>query len=285
MRFDPKNKRIYVRQSWIGDALICPQRSRYALTMPKMRRGSDATAIGTGVHAGIERYLTGELGTLDEFLETVQATVALELDKDIKLTGLTDDMDNLRSCVDSMGTGWWENIRPLVPMGGLVEHKFQAPLDVLAPHDHSVWLEGTIDYVGPDGSLWDWKTSSRTYYGKEKQSQSHQATAYITACRKLGLIPDDDAPSVFRFGVMVRQATPKTQVITVTRGKDQVHWFRRQVSSIVNTAVQSWGLNDWPMNDQHGLCSPKWCDYWSVCKGAHWMESDLALPDQTVDMP
>jgi hypothetical protein len=53
----------------------------------------------------------------------------------------------------------------------------------------------------------------------------------------------------------------------------------------VNTATQAWGMPDWPMNDQHGLCSSKWCDYWSVCKGAHWNDSDLALPDQTVDMP
>lgn len=285
MRFDPVNERIYVRQSWIGDALICPQRSRYALTMPTMRRGSDATAIGTGVHAGIEKYLTGELGSLDEFLEVTQATVAYELEKDIKLTGLTDDMDHMRTCVESMATGWWNDIRPMVPMGGKVEHKFESPLDVSASNGYGVWLEGTIDYVGPDGSLWDWKTSSRTYYGKEKQTQSHQATAYITACRRLGLIPDTDTPSVFRFGVMVRQPTPKTQIVTVTRGKDQVHWFRRQVTSIVNTATQSWGMPDWPMNDQHNLCSSKWCDYWSVCKGAHWSDSDMALPSQTVDMP
>lgn len=285
MRFDPTNERIYVRQSWLGDALICPQRSKYAISMPSMRRGSDATAIGTSVHAGIEQYLTGELGDLDAFQEYVHATMATELDKDIKLTGLTDDPENLKACVDSMTQGWWDDIRPLVPMGGLVEHKFSTPLDVNASNGYGIWLEGTIDYVGPDGSLWDWKTSSRTYYGKEKQKQSHQATAYITACRKLGLIPDDDTPSVFRFGVMVRQPTPKTQIVTVTRGPSQVHWFRRQVTSVVNTAVQSWGIPDWPMNDQHNLCSSKWCDYWSVCKGAHWLESDLDLPRQTVDMP
>lgn len=285
MRFDPTLERIYVRQSWLGDALICPQRSKYAISMPTMRRGSDATAIGTAVHAGIEQYLTGELGDLDAFQETVHLTVASELEKDIKLTGLTDDPEHLRACLDSMTQGWWDNIRPLVPMGGMVEHKFMAPLDVHASNGYGIWLEGTIDYVGPDGSLWDWKTSSRTYYGKEKQKQSHQATAYITACRTLGLIPNDDTPSVFRFGVMVRQPTPKTQVITVSRGKDQVHWFRRQVTSVVNTAVQSWGMPDWPMNDQHNLCSSKWCDYWSVCKGAHWSESDMELPSQNVDTP
>lgn len=285
MRFDPEEQRIYVRQSWVGDALICPQRSRYALAMPTMRRGSDATAIGTGVHAGIEKYLTGEITDLDGFQEYTQLVVASELDKDIKKTGLTDDPENLRACVDSMAQGWWDSIRPSVVLGGMVEHKFQAPLNVHATNGYGVWLEGTIDYVAPDGVLWDWKTSSRTYYAREKQSQSHQATCYITACRTLGLIPDTDTPSLFRFGVMVRQPTPKAQIVTVSRGHDQVSWFRRQVLSVVNTAVTAWGQPDWPMNDQHSLCSSKWCDYWSVCKGAHWRDSDLDLPSQTVDMP
>jgi hypothetical protein len=286
MRFDPGSDRIFVRQSWLGDALICPQRSRYALAMPTMRRGSDATAIGTGVHAGIEQYLTGNVGDLDAFIEVVHTTVSAELDKDIKLTGLTDDMSSMWACVDNMSTGWWNNIRPSVVPGGLVEHKFQAPLGVHATNGYGVWLEGTIDYVAPDGSLWDWKTAGRTYFAKEKQTQSHQATCYITACRRLGLIPDEDAPSIFRFGVMVRQASaPKTQIVTVTRGKDQVEWFKRQVLSVVNTAIGSWGVHDWPMNDQHNLCSSKWCDYWSVCKGAHWREADLSLPDQSVDNP
>lgn len=285
MRFDPDNKRIFVRQSWLGDALICPQRSRYALTMPTMRRGSDATAIGTGLHGVIEGYLTGTITDKDEFISAARTRVLLELERDIKLTGLTDDMEKMNACVESMATAWWETIRPNVPLGGLVEHKFQAPLNVVASNGYGVWLEGTIDYVAPDGVLWDWKTSGRTYYAKEKQSQSHQATCYITACRELGLIPDNEEPSLFRFGVMVRQPSPKAQVVTVSRGPDQVNWFRRQVASIVNTVVPAWGQSDWVMNDQHNLCSSKWCDYWSVCKGAHWRETDFVLPVQDVDTP
>ena len=50
--------KVWVRQSWLNDIMICPERSRLAVTLPDWRMGSDATHIGTAVHAGIEHYLT-----------------------------------------------------------------------------------------------------------------------------------------------------------------------------------------------------------------------------------
>lgn len=285
MRFDPANNRIYVRQSWLGDALICPQRARYALGLPSMRRGSDATAIGTAVHAGIEQYLGGHVSDLDTFLGNILAYVSQEMDKDIKRTEISEDPEKMERCVTAMGTAWWTDIRPVVPMGGKIEHKFEAPTGMTASDGSEIWFEGTIDYVAPDGTLWDWKTSSRTYFGKEKQSQAHQPTVYVAASRRLGLIPDTPEPSLFRFGVMVRQVTPKSQIVTVQRGPEHIEWLTRQTRSVVDTALRSWGQPDWMMNDQHNLCSPKWCDYWTVCKGVHWHGDALELPDQQVPTP
>lgn len=283
MRFDPENQRIYVRQSWLGDALICPQRARYGLALPSMRRGSDATAIGTGIHAGIEGYLTGQYSDPETFLGNIRANVHAELEKDIKRTDISADPDKMNRCVDAMAEAWWDTIRPSVPLGGMVEHKFSCPTGMVASNGMAIWFEGTMDYVAPDGVIWDWKTSSRTYYGKEKQSQAHQPTVYIASSRQLGLIPDTDEPSVFRFGVMVRQETPKAQIVSVTRGPEQVAWLHRQTLSVVNASVASWGSQDWMMNDQHNLCSAKWCDYWHLCKGAHWTETSLSLPSQQID--
>lgn len=282
MRFDPANNRIYVRQSWLGDALICPQRSRYALALPSMRRGSDATAIGTSVHAGIEGYLTDAVGDYESFLGNINATLEAELDKEIKRTEISADPDKMHACVDAMATAWWDEIRPLVPKGGKVEHKFEANTGLRTTSGEELWWEGTVDYVAPDGVLWDWKTSSRTYYAREKHNQSHQATVYVDAMRTLGLIPDTPEPTAFRFGVMVRQTTPKAQIVTVHRAPTQIEFLRRQALSVVHMALSAWGTADWMMNDQHNLCSPKWCDYWHLCKGAHWESSQLDIPDQTV---
>lgn len=282
MRFDPENKRVMVRQSWLGDYILCPQRARYALALPSMRRGSDATAIGTGVHAGIEAVLNHTAGTYDEFLEVVVSSVRTEMDKDIKRTEISADPDKMNACVQSMAQAWWDDIRPLVPVGGQTEYKFQSPTGMFAKDGTEIWFEGTIDYVAPDGTLWDWKTASRAYYAKDKHKQSHQASVYVDACRTLGLVPDGDEPTPFRFGVMVRQEKPKAQIVTVMRGREQVEWIRRQTRSVVDSAMGAWGTQDWAMNDTSALCSSKWCDYWTLCKGAHWTDGSLDLPDQTV---
>lgn len=273
-----------MRQSWLGDYLLCPQRAKYAIAMPQMRRGSDATAIGTGLHAVIEQAMRGDIRDCDHMVENTRAFVNKELDRDIKRTDISSDPVKMMNCVDSMAIAWWEDIRPHVPTGGMTEYSFKAPLHVNASNGMEIWLEGTMDYVQDDGmAIWDWKTSGRTYYVKEKQTQSHQATCYVAAAAQLGLVPDD-CDVAFRFGVMVRQEKPKAQIATVVRGPAHTSWLRRQVKSVVDSALSSWAQPDWVMQDQNNLCSSKWCDYWHLCKGAHWEERHLGIADQSVDI-
>lgn len=282
MKYDRDNNRIYVRQSWLGSYLICPQRSRYDLTMPNMRRGSDATAIGTGIHSAIEGYLLGEYDNLDSMVSRAHETVAMELEKpDLRLSKISSDPEQLRLSTVAMVSAWWDEIRPAVALGGLVEHKFQAPL--VTGGATELWLEGTMDYVAPDGTIWDWKTAGRSYYAKEKQKQSHQATCYVAAARALGLVSNGDEPTLFRFGVMMRQTTPKAQIVTVSRDNSHVEWLRRQVSSVITSAMIVGTEREWAINDQHNLCSSQWCDYWSICKGVHWSDDSMEPPSQQVD--
>jgi hypothetical protein len=254
------------------------------MILPGLRRGSDATAIGTGVHSAIEHYLLGKCSTLVEMTMIAEEQVKMELEgDDIRKTEISDNMDDVIASVRAMITAWWDDIRPSVTLGGLVEHKFKAPLNVNA-NGIELWLEGTMDYVAPDGVIWDWKTAGRTYYAKEKQKQSHQATCYIAAARTLGLVDNGDDPTMFRFGVMVRQKTPKAQIVTVSRNKEQVEWLRRQIQSVAYSALTLPTNVDWAMNDQHNLCSEKWCDYWTVCKGVHWDECTMEPPSQNVEL-
>lgn len=281
MRYDQQNSRVYVRQSWLGTYLMCPQRARYDLTMPSMRRGSDATAIGTGVHSAIEGYLTFQYDDLDSMISRAHECVAMELERpDLRLSKISADPEQLRLSTMAMVVAWWDDIRPAVALGGLVEHKFQSPL--VTGGATELWLEGTMDYVAPDGTIWDWKTAGRSYSAKEKQKQSHQATCYVAASRALGLVDNGDAPTPFRFGVMMRQTTPKAQIVTVERDKNHVEWLRRQVSSVISSAVALGVEQEWAINDQHNLCSSQWCDYWTVCKGAHWDEQTMEPPSQEV---
>ena len=73
MKIDEENKIIYVRQSWLGDLAICPERARLGQVKPEFRTGSDATIIGTSIHTGIESVLKGESSNFDEMLQSVTA--------------------------------------------------------------------------------------------------------------------------------------------------------------------------------------------------------------------
>jgi hypothetical protein len=59
MRIDRETNRVFVRQSWLKDMLLCPERARLAVVQPEFKTQNDSAAIGTSVHAGIESVLAG----------------------------------------------------------------------------------------------------------------------------------------------------------------------------------------------------------------------------------
>jgi hypothetical protein len=269
MRVDSREQRIYVRQSWIGDYLICPERARLGVELKSFRTGSDATAIGTGVHAAIEWALNAhselEQVNPEAMSGYAQQQVALELEKPVKRTRISDKPETIATSVDAMVNSWIETIAPNVEWGGSTELGFRFPSGSTASNGYEIWYEGTIDYVTPNGVIWDWKTASRPYNGREKQEKAHQPTVYCMFQHHR----EGHAYQLFRYGVMVRQQTPKAQVVEIGRDQRHYNWLNRQVESIVNNCLRSGHTSSWPMNDTSALCSSTWCDYWSVCKGAH----------------
>jgi hypothetical protein len=274
MRVNKFDRKIHVRQSWLNDMAICPERARLGQVRPEFRIGSDATIIGTSLHAGIESVLKGE-SDYKGMREVVDDHYAVLASGPHKTTNINPDL--IPTYLDSMSKSFYESILPHVKLGGLIEHKFEAPLGMNIG-DYGVWLEGTIDYVDPDGVIWDWKTASRAYNLKEKQKSSIQASVYAAATTALKLSPE--FPVDFRYGVMVRNQSPKAQILSIIRTEAHMIWLKQFVRGAVNTAMNTGYENNWFMNDSSNLCSSNWCSYWSVCKGAFLQESDNDTPDQ-----
>lgn len=269
--------KVWVRQSWLNDVMICPERSRLAVTMPEWRQGSDATHIGTSVHSGIEHILTG--GTIKESYGVAQDKLAELVETEPFKINSTNGVEHMKEFVTIM-MGTFENeVLQHVTLGGQVEAKFgvklfDLPEDTSLPFDAQpqVWLGGTMDYVDPNGVVWDWKTAGRKYSQGEKQRQSIQATAYSYASVEMGWAPG--YPVRFNYGVMTRATKSVGQIVPVLRTQSHVDWFKHQVQSVVQPFVKLGLDTPWMANDQHGLCSEKWCTYWSVCKGSRLSDYD-----------
>lgn len=273
--------KIWVRQSWLNDVMICPERSRLGVIMPEWRTGSDATHIGTAVHRGIEHHLKGGDNCGAVALEELERLIAEEPFR----VNSTNGVEHMREYVASLMDTFFSDIAPQVEIGGRVEQTFGVKLydtdDTSKPFDcqTSVWLGGTIDYIEPNGVIWDWKTAARKYSQGEKQRQSIQASAYVLASVENGWTTD--FPVRFNYGVMTRTTKSVGQIVPVVRTQQHVDWFKHQVQSVVQSCL-SLGLdNQWIVNDQHGLCSEKWCPYWSICKGSRLSDIDNNLLEVT----
>lgn len=276
MRVDDSQGIIYLRQSWLNDVIICPERARFKIVAPELSGPSDATIMGTAVHHAIETVLAG--GSVDVMRETALIHWWSLQAQPHKRTSL--DPDKGEAQITAMCEAFVNDILPSVALGGEIEMSFKVPSG-LTIGDYDVWYEGTMDYVDPNGVVWDWKTASRPYYLKEKQSQSVQATVYSHAVVKLGM---SSYPVDFRYGVMVRQEKPKAQIGVLARTHEHHEWLSHTIKPIVQTAMVMSAERNWIMNDTSALCSEKWCDYWGLCKGAHISPHGLSLPLQSVSV-
>lgn len=268
-----ENNKIFIRQSWLGDALMCPERARLSALHPETRKENDSAMMGTAVHAGIEAVLKEELDPQHIGEHSVEAFRMREqelhaLGKSINITNT--DPRNWNKHINSMAEAWVRDIYPQVPRGGITEFKFETKVGAIANElfEYELWFEGTMDYFHPQG-IWDWKTAARKYYEAEKQTQNIQSAIYAESAVTLGMMNYDVD---FTFGVMIRNASSTGQILTVNRTANHGQWIINQTKSLVNTLLtmqKNLPQEKWLVNDQHYLCSERWCPVWSMCKGSY----------------
>lgn len=250
------------RQSWIKTADTCLERARRESLDLDERQESDAAAIGTALHAVaetcvLEAQATGDPLDEDTCLEMwdreFDAIVALE---NFAWTKYNDA--GARAFGTKCVLNWHREVLPTLDWGdALVEFEFTVPF--YEDEQRVITLGGIVDYF--DGTPRDLKTSGREYLAWEKKRWDPQSTAYCYALWHLGMI---DSPAQFEFIVL----NPKgVQRITVDRDETHFEWLKAKCVSYVKLIEAN--LDEWPKNDTSALCSPKWCDGWSACKGKH----------------
>ncbi len=258
-----------MRQSWLNDVVLCPERARLGIVSKHMRSSTDSTIMGTAVHSAIEDVLNNKVELADMGDVAMTAFTGLQKTEPYRETNI--DPDKYETFILSMCESFKADILPNVSLGGHTEMKFEYPLGFTVM-GHAIWCEGTMDYVDTNGVVWDWKTANRKYNQREKQSTSIQSTVYAGAVVHMGMT---DFPVEFNYGVMIRQAKPVGQIVPVHRNKNHMNWLRSAVEPAVTTALLVGMDNKWMINDTNNLCSERWCSFWSICKGAYLSSPDL----------
>lgn len=256
---------VYVRQSWIGDALMCNERGRQGIIRPEWSMPNDATILGTAVHAGIASILEGK----GDGTKVALAELNRLIDEPFNRVKYTNEemFDHVHELIKEFD----KNIAPHVGEVTGVEKEFSFELDkfMLGDEQITVYGKGTMDCVTTT-AVWDWKTSGKKYSQRDKQSQAVQPTMYTAAAVALGWL---EFPAQFNYGVLVRSG--KAQIVPVHRNESHVEWLREMIRPFVRSAISLGTDESWTKNDTHYLCSQNWCSWWSICKGSKLSPNDI----------
>lgn len=278
MLIDGTNLRF--RQSWLDTVMRCPERGRLAIVHPEMDGEGDAAFAGTSFHAACEEFLGGRL-EWDDMVEFAREYAWRGTRDGIMKDGVNrkvqfksfSDVDELVYHAGNCVSGWQKDIYPelvrLDMVDGDQEVEFQFAAFVY--RGHTIWLQGTVDHIPSRGNMiWDWKSSGSDYRQKEKQSKAIQPTAYAAAAINGEFGREFVLPLEFSYGVAIRLKTKaRGQVVTVERRQAHIDFMYRRIRHYVDLYLDLGLDREWPMNEDHFLCSAKWCPWYEGCRGSH----------------
>ena len=263
-----------LRQSWLNSVIGgCPEQARMDARGQLERRETDATAVGTAVHAAIEAAIiakqNGTPMSADDIDDEFMAEwSAMQAELEIHWVKRQPDAATAfgRACTTLFAEHIYGGLRPLA-----TEVHFSECL-VHSDEHRDILLSGTIDYID-ERYLGDWKTASRAYQPWEKDRWAIQPSAYWFAARNamdlrdIVMQMDDDAVLDARWMYLVfPERATEPQLVPIQRQVEWDNWFIDQCLSLVPLLEAD--LDMWPKNDQSALCSPIWATCWESCKGS-----------------
>ncbi len=264
-----------VRQSILGNADSCLRKMQFSLEDSTYHSGI-VRAVGTAYHAGLESYYLdqSELGPrrptefdvieLGPILTAAHQSLNGEIQRagdafvwDEKFPTLQDAIDTIDFMLATYFTEGHQWPSSWKVLG--VEQSFQLPFG-----DHM--RIGTMDLVLQDPNDWvygvDHKTAGRMWdQYKHLPRKNNQAPFYVAALQELY----PDAPGHrFVFDVMTYKGKFERRVSDPTPGHVQAVLDKALQVATLYEGMKSAGI-DLPANPSSNLCSPRYCDYWTVC--------------------
>jgi len=115
---------------------------------------------------------------------------------------------------------------------------------------------GFVDLLHEDGSVCDFKTSSRQW-SEDKALTEMQPIFYFAALEQMGIWHTWN----FRHYVFIKNKVPRVQIINSKRAPDELGFLYRMIRSVWH-AIDAGVFPENPTTWKH---DPRYCDYWGVC--------------------
>jgi CRISPR/Cas system-associated exonuclease Cas4 (RecB family) len=142
---------IYLSATAIKDFIACPKRIFYRTNFPELAEATPDMQAGNVVHETLEKYWSNKESAISFCREEIQ-----------KLA-LSGEMSS--KILLAVNNFFINPVKDLLKNGDLIEHKFKIPLD-----DNS-FMVGKIDRITSNGTVIDWKTSTKTPRSIDKDPQ------------------------------------------------------------------------------------------------------------------
>ncbi|HBY20746.1 MAG TPA: hypothetical protein DEG71_07025 [Clostridiales bacterium] len=142
---------IYLSATAIKDYIQCPKRIFYRTNFPELAESNPDMDADTIVHETLEKFWTNKDAAI-AYCKKRSDEVVLE---EHFVEKALESVSNFFSC----------GVKDMLGKGDLIEHKFKITLD-----DNS-FLVGKIDRITGNGTIIDWKTSTRTPKNIDKDPQ------------------------------------------------------------------------------------------------------------------
>lgn len=255
-------------QSWLNTFFTCPEQARLVMTGDYPPDDTDASAKGTAVHAAIEAVLQ-DLILPDEAISLAFKTYReLAAEPHFRYVKVKRESTVL-SHIEGAFASWWDYVYPDLKATLWIEHPFK--FLVYEDDERLIYWAGTVDYA-ETGRIDDWKVSQNKdkfglqfgQDGWEQRRWAIQPTVYCDAYSQefCTVLPE------FRFVNLDVQGR-EPQFLPVTRERWQVDFLVDQCVNVATFVERMGTAVVWPTNDQHALCSEKWCLQWPECKGRY----------------
>jgi len=213
---------------------------------------------GTKFHQAVESFFQAQLDDYEISIEDIVASLRrnwlVTKDAPVRWTGRPDEV--LASCEKLVRRylEWYSGQQPVKP--AIIEQNIRIETEY-------AWLEGTLDMVLDNGTIWDWKTAGTYESFRDVAEKSIQSWFYTLMRSSIDINLAKDIPFVYHGAI--KSTYQIYTSLKYAKREDLEILLYRMIPRAAQLVIQN---GPYIPNVLFRFCDPKWCQVWDLCRGA-----------------